>query len=1189
MIRNIYALLVGIDQYISPINPLKGCVNDINAVEEYLEGRQATDGYKLHTRILRNQDATYQAIIDGFLQHLCQASSEDIALFYFAGHGFQEQSQKEFWHLEPDFKNEALVCYDTLRDGNYGLADKELKYLIEKVAQNNPRIILILDCCHSGTGTRNIPLGVRLTSEDTRIRPLSSFIFANDETALDELRNSQRVNKKKTGLALPKGKHILMAACRDFQLAKEYKGEDDQHRGAFSYFLIDTLQRTNGNLSYRDLARNIEALVKGKYHNQVPQLEATDPEDLKECFLGVTTPARNFYFTLNYNSKEKEKDWEIDGGVLSGIPKTSNSDETTLLAIFQAGSTPEQLREVSAALGEARVKQVLTHKSKVEITQSQEQEPLSENKTYWAVVTSLPIESLKVYIKGTQDEEAGVALAKQALEKVSLGEQPSLYVKQVENPETADYNLLVRNGQYWITQPIDERAVTALIPKEADGSYTFEAALEAIRALEAIARWKNIINLKSPVRSQIDSNGIEMEITLTGYGVPEEDFEPYQGLNQSSTTASELRYEYIYKNGEWKPPVLKVKVTNHSDTRLYCNVLALSEDFSVSRLFYEVGSEVLPPKGSEASGTVETEIDFFIPDDFLNNGVTEYKDVLKLIVSTSDFDAKLLEQDGLEPPPQTRSLQSIEGTLDSLMQQVSTRNPGKSGRKYDDWVTKEVALTIVKPRDAEQIQPNQSTTLLNGLVEVQPHPSLQAQVSLTTVSQTTRDIGNLIVPSLLRDEPGVIESFQFTTSRGSDLGLSALEFFDVKDKSVVTPETPLILRVNEPLEEGEHLLPISYDGEFFLPLGRGVRTENGKTEIKLERLPQAMISSRSIGSSMRIFFKKIRSQKLGHSYEYPILAVAEVSEDGKEVIYEQDREKVKQLVANAQKIVLYIHGIIGDTRSLVGSVQTAKVEVNGQLCPLRELYDLVLTFDYENLNTTIEENARLLKQRLEEVGLGANCGKELHIVAHSMGGLVSRWFIEQEGGNQVVKHLVMLGTPNAGSPWSRIQDWAFAALGVGLNQVSTLVWPAEVVADLLDLLDANVKALDQMRSDSDFLQAITNNSEPQIPYTIIAGDRSLAVSQPQEQESVRLERLFAKLYGEAVDKVVDLAFWQEPNDIAVSLASIKSVSSNRSPQPKILTPDAACDHVTYFTSEAGLKALATALYPQPSSNSTSSS
>ncbi len=390
-------------------------------------------------------------------------------------------------------------------------------------------------------------------------------------------------------------------------------------------------------------------------------------------------------------------------------------------------------------------------------------------------------------------------------------------------------------------------------------------------------------------------------------------------------------------------------------------------------------------------------------------------------------------------------------------------------------------------------------------------------------------------------------------------------------------------RVNQALEEGEYLLPLNYDGEFFLPLGFGVK-KGEQIEIKLERLPEPTASSRSLGGSIKIFFKKLRSQKLGHSYEYPILAAALVKEEGNkiEVIYNKDFGKVKGLVASAQRIILYIHGVIGDTESMVGSVLQAKVKVNGQQGPLQNYYDLVLTFDYENLQTTIEDNARSLKHRLEAVGLGAKHGKELHIVAHSMGGLIARWFIEREAGgtNKMVQHLIMLGTPNAGSPWPVIQDLAFALLGEGLNQIPEMVWPAKVVANLaaksLMFIDDNLKTLDQMQPDSPFFQSMIHNPDPKVPYSIIAGDKSLTTSL---QSQDRLRRLMAKLFTPVVNKVVDgLVFGGEPNDIAVHLASIKSVSGDRTPQPKIL-PDVACDHLTYFTTEAGLKALADALNP----------
>ncbi|MDJ0501836.1 MAG: hypothetical protein PX483_13440, partial [Nostocales cyanobacterium LE14-WE4] len=103
-----------------------------------------------------------------------------------------------------------------------------------------------------------------------------------------------------------------------------------------------------------------------------------------------------------------------------------------------------------------------------------------------------------------------------------------------------------------------------------------------------------------------------------------------------------------------------------------------------------------------------------------------------------------------------------------------------------------------------------------------------------------------------------------------------------------------------------------------------------------------------------------------------------------------------------------------------------------------------------------------------------------------------------------------------------------------------------------------------------------HNLDPQVPYTIIAGDRSLPTLL---QSPDRFKRLMAKLFTPVVNKVVDgLVFGGEPNDIAVHLASIKSVSGDRTPQPKVL-PNVACDHLTYFTTEAGLQALVDALKP----------
>ncbi len=572
--KKIYALLVGIDQYApdSEVPTLKGCENDIKAIEAYLKDQIAGEWELFEPRVLTNEQATRQGIIDGFQQYLCQAGSNDIALFYYSGHGGQQKTPEELLHLDPDNLNETLVCYDSRSPGGYDLADKELKYLLAKVAEKEPRVIVIFDCCHAGAGTRNIDtsvLGTRLAPDDTRTRPLSSFIFAQDEKFKNLLLTSSKVDKKKTGLDLPTGKHILLAACRDYQYSKEYKGDDGEPRGVFSYSLLQTLQQTNGSLSYSDLARNVEALVKGKVQDQDPQIEATNPEDLKESFLGDAIPERPFYFTLTYNTKPKEKGWEIDGGALQGIPKTSKSaKETTLLAIFPVGSTPDDLKEVSKAVGDAKVTKVLTAKSKVEITPTQGD--LDENQSYWAVITSLPIEKLKVYIKGNSTEEEGINLAKQALEEINSG-QKSLYVEKVEDSTEADYTLLVDKGQYLITQ--GDNPVVAPIPKKP--GYSKNAAGEAIQALEAIARWTNILNLKSS-KSSIKPHDVEMEIIKYGhYNFDDEDdiITPSGDSENFIANPSEQCLDYKYVNGMWEAPFVKVRLTNHSNQKLFCSVL----------------------------------------------------------------------------------------------------------------------------------------------------------------------------------------------------------------------------------------------------------------------------------------------------------------------------------------------------------------------------------------------------------------------------------------------------------------------------------------------------------------------------------------------------------------------------------------------------------------------------------------
>ncbi len=662
--KTIYALLVGIDEYTSSVNPLEGCVNDITAVKEYLE--DSIQAENLHIRTLLNQEATRENVINGFREHLCQAGSEDVALFYFAGHGAQEKAPKEFWKIEPDHKNETILCYDSRKD-HWDLADKEINQLIDEVAAKNPHITIVMDCCHSGAGSRGSS-DTRRAPIDKRQRPIESYIIS--KAKLEQLSTSGSLESNPSGWNLSTARYVFMAACRDIEEAKEYTG-DGKRRGAFSYFLIKTLQDAKGNLTYRDLFKHTQAMITAKVKEQSPQLEATVQEDIQQPFLGGVITSRTPYFTVSHHPDDG---WVIDGGAIHGIVNPVDG-ETTTLALFPFNSSSQQLSKLSAALGEAQVTEVKPQRSKIKISGISQ---LNPNTTYKAVVTSLPLPPVLISIAG---DSKGVELARQALATASPEGKPSLYVREATPSETAEFQLLVSNGKYAIFKPDYRRPLVAPIE-----GYTPETAQQAIAQLEHMARWTNIYNLSSPPNRKIRSNEVRMEIFQNGQEIK----------------SPKIRLEYQQEQGKWKEPTFQVKLTNTSKESLYCAVLYLTDRYGVKTgLFHPTSGFWLKPDESAWALEGKTILSF-VPKHLLQQGITEVKDIYKLIVSTAEFDANLLAQNNLDES-QNRSIGELavkrKSTLNRLMKKVQTRDFRAVPEEFiDDWVTSKVVVTTVRPQ-----------------------------------------------------------------------------------------------------------------------------------------------------------------------------------------------------------------------------------------------------------------------------------------------------------------------------------------------------------------------------------------------------------------------------------------------------------------------------------------------------------
>lgn len=669
MRQNLYALIVGIDEYPSTSSgsSLKGCVNDAKAVTEFLNQRVKREEKNLKIQTLFNKQATRQAIINGFREHLCQASSNDVVVFYYSGHGSQEEAAKEFWYGEPDHLHETLVCWDSRLERGMDLADKELAKLIAEVAEQNPHLVVILDCCHSGGNAhKQNHHSARSTSsqENFAVR----WISKRPKRALkDFLFSASDIDR------LSQGKYILLAACRDNEQAREYYAKK-QHRGLFSYFLMDTLQQTNGDVTYRDLFKRTNALVTSISSFQSPRIVESNFNYLDQPFLGGVVTQRSFYFTVTYH---RTNGWVIDGGAVHGISSPTR-EETTKLAIFSFTTPIENLCQLSQAIVLAEVAEVLPYLSKINII-SDTKESLDSQLTYKAVMISLPLTPLGIYLSG---ENTGIALIRQAIGKASCTERASLYVAEVSELQQAEFCVVATDERYSITQPLNERPLITSINR-----YTPESALQVIRALEHIARWRNIATLGSPATSRILPNAIKLQIYR-------------DDLEIKDSSQIELKYEY--KNDKWQPPALKIKLTNNYDRPLYCVLLNLTQRYAVNAIFLG-GGIWLEPK-QEVWALEGNPLYVTIPKELWEQGITEYKDILKLIVSTSEFDATLLEQDRLEAATTRSANDTLRSTFDRLMKRNQTRVLIASADEedeediWDDWMTNEITISTVRPQ-----------------------------------------------------------------------------------------------------------------------------------------------------------------------------------------------------------------------------------------------------------------------------------------------------------------------------------------------------------------------------------------------------------------------------------------------------------------------------------------------------------
>ena len=221
-------------------------------------------------------------------------------------------------------------------------------------------------------------------------------------------------------------------------------------------------------------------------------------------------------------------------------------------------------------------------------------------------------------------------------------------------------------------------------------------------------------------------------------------------------------------------------------------------------------------------------------------------------------------------------------------------------------------------------------------------------------------------------------------------------------------------------------------------------------------------------------------------------------------------------------------------------------------------------YDYDCLSVPLDQNAKKLKKDLMDLNLHTHQDKSIDIIAHSCGGLLARWLIEQEGGKTYINQLIMLGTPNAGSLYGKLESYrsfSLQMLELAANFIPKLIPGIGIAIKVLKFAGDLTPSLAQMSPDSDFLNKLNTSQDPQIPYSIFAG-----ASTGNEEQSASLNAM-KKLFKSKMQEIDDLV----EHDLFVNSKSVFLEPIFKSRSLPVKQQEKLTGHHFSFLSEVNLQ------------------
>lgn len=1069
--KTLYALIVAIDKYPIPAHQLNGCVNDATSFSDYLKSFCDSHQIIFNEKRLFDDAAKRLEVVNGF-KHFDAATDDDICVYYYSGHGSQMKAPLEFTD-EPDGLSETIVCWDSRlqQTGSRDMADKELNYLIHKAVEGkNAHFLAVMDCCHSGSNTRDLAIKSRMVDAcPTAPRGVSDYIGFAEYIDFQP----------------PAAQHVHLAAAKDDETAKEY-AINGTPRGVFTYSLIEALQQAGGNISYSELMSRVNLKCRNRVKEQTPLLNVyVDNEAAKLSFLGQVEIKRGT-FIVSYDNTEG---WIVNVGGAQGIPA---SGATLTLENGMTVATAKVLSNFSKLTG---------------------LDLLAKDQQLTATLTEVNFPPVRVAFSSDSEKEGVSAVAK-ALDESSEN------LQLVDSEVDTDYVIRVWDGALRLTT-VDS---TTPLFRRVKG-YDEQAARTFVNRMGAVADWRNRLELANP-NTSIGDNAVEITF--------------YDG------TGTVVNDRVFRQPNEGMSAYMRVSIKNMWTKPLWVSAVYFGSDFTISNQF-------LRKKFINSGETAwieyknERNIPLNVPPEFLSWDINEIEEYFKIFVSTDEIDTDVHNQEGLPLDERSGAKRAIGGLQTASM---------------DDWRTFERDFHVVCPLTAVLVSAEKDVAPKLGNITITAPDGFSAKANLSSTQEAKRDLSD---QKILRGGKNM-SAAALSESFGSSPTMDVLELHDIEGD--ISMDNPLKINLSG-IQEDEVVLALGYDAETGLYFPLGISDTEGALHI--HHLPAEQATTRGLGGSVKMFFRKLIKPITG-KFEYPMLRFVQLdpSSDTDHYEYVDDTALIKSKVTDpsVQNIAVFVHGWVGSTMDKVSS--TRRPTRDGQRS-MGETYDMILAFDYESLNTSIEETAADLQRKLEEVGLKKGCGKHFTIIAHSMGGLVSRYFVEALKGKEFVNHLIMFGTASNGSEIADLRTTIAHWLTLGLNGATFLQPYLLPISWLGKLIDKASVTLKEHSPTSPFIQNLNKLPDAQVPYHIVIGNTAL-LHEKQPEIAGLIQKIRHVLQKRDKAEIVDM-FLGKSNDIVVTIES----TSRPGLQSNFTVLEVASTHFTYFEPLSdGLEAFATA-------------